>query len=116
MNIRMTDSQLECRERARRFASEHVAPWANQIDQQQTTPDSVLTAIRESGYLGAALPRQWGGGGMDPVSYGVVTEEIGKACSSVRSLMTVHNMSAQTLVKFGSPNQREPLFADLCIC
>jgi Acyl-CoA dehydrogenases len=51
---------------------------------------------------------------MDPVSYGIVTEEIGKACSSVRGLMTVHNMSAQALVKLGSPDQQMRWLPDLC--
>src|SRR6266536_6519443 len=113
MNI-LTDRQLESRDRARQFASEQIAPWAEQIDQRQTTPDSVLTAMRTSGYLGAALPVQWGGGGMDPVSYGLMTEEIGKACSSVRSLMTVHNMSAQALVRLGSPDQQSRWLPELC--
>src|SRR6266536_465113 len=57
---------------------------------------------------------QWGGGGMDPVSYGLMTEEIGKACSSVRSLMTVHNMSAQALVRLGSPVQQSRWLPELC--
>jgi glutaryl-CoA dehydrogenase (non-decarboxylating) len=114
MNIRLNDSQLDCRDRARQFASEHIAPWANQIDEQQTTPDSVLAAIRTNGYLGAALPRQWGGGSIDSVSYGLMTEEIGKACSSTRSLMTVHNMSAQAIVKLGSPDQQARWLPDLC--
>jgi glutaryl-CoA dehydrogenase (non-decarboxylating) len=51
---------------------------------------------------------------MDPVSYGVVTEEIAKACSSVRSLMTVHNMSAQALLKLGSRDQHLRWLPDLC--
>jgi len=57
---------------------------------------------------------QWGGGGIDPVSYGLVTEEIGKTCSSVRSLMTVHNMSAQMIVKLGTPDQQTRWLPDLC--
>ena len=114
MNIRLTDSQQHCRDRARQFASEQIAPWADNIDQQQSTPASIQAAISTSGYLGAALPAEWGGGGLDPVSYGLVTEEIGKACSSVRSLMTVHNMSAQTLVRLGSPDQKARWLPDLC--
>jgi alkylation response protein AidB-like acyl-CoA dehydrogenase len=109
----LTDRQRECRDRARQFAAAEIAPWADRIDQRQTTPDSVLVAMRTSGYLGAALPEQWGGGGMDPVSYGLVTEEIGRACSSVRSLMTVHNMSAQALIRLGDADQRLRWLPDL---
>jgi alkylation response protein AidB-like acyl-CoA dehydrogenase len=114
MDIRLTDQQLDTRDRARRFASEAILPWASRIDHRQTTPARVLAAIKKSAYLGTALPTQWGGGGLDPVSYGLVTEEIGKTCSSVRSLMTVHNMSAQAIVKHGSPDQQTRWLPDLC--
>jgi alkylation response protein AidB-like acyl-CoA dehydrogenase len=98
----------------RQFAAEHISPWAARIDEQQITPVCVLDAIKDSGYLGAALPVEWGGGGIDPVSYGLITEEIGKACSSIRSLMTVHNMSAQVIVKMGSRDQQTRWLPDLC--
>lgn len=103
--MQLTDRQVGRRDQARQFAAEHLAPVAGQIDQSQLTPASVLTALKANGYLGAALPERWGGGAMDPVSYGLVTEEIGKACSSVRSLLTVHNMSAQALAALGSREQ-----------
>lgn len=114
MDIRLSDRQLECRERAREFSCMRLAPWAEEIDQQQNTPASVLAAVRTSGYLGAALPTQWGGGGIDPVSYGLIIEEIGKTCSSVRSLMTVHNMSTQALVRLGNSEHHERWLPDLC--
>ena len=101
-------------EAARRFAEEQIAPWAVRIDREEHTPSSVLEHVRSSGYLGAALPEEWGGGGFDPLSYGVVTEEIGFACSSVRSLLTVHDMSAQCVLRFGTPSQRERWLPDLC--
>jgi glutaryl-CoA dehydrogenase (non-decarboxylating) len=113
MDIRLTERQRSCREAARRFAIE-LAPSAERIDREETTPTSVLAAIRESGYLGAALPTEWGGGGIDPVSYGLVTEEIGRVCSSVRSLLTVHNMSAQAIARFGTPEQKARWLPDIC--
>ena len=114
MDIRLTDRQRHNRDQARQFATSSIQPWATQIDHQQTTPICVLTALKKSGYLGAALNARWGGGGIDAVSYGLVTEEIGKICSSIRSLMTVHNMSAQAIAKFGSPDQQTCWLPDLC--
>lgn len=114
MDIRLTEHQRACREAARRFAAEEIAPWAERIDRDETTPASVLTVIRASGYLGAALPAAWGGGGIDPVSHGLVTEEIGKVCSSVRSLLTVHNMSAWAIALFGTPEQKARWLPELC--
>jgi glutaryl-CoA dehydrogenase (non-decarboxylating) len=111
---RLSEEQLAHRDRARQFAARHIAPWADEIDQQQAVPQHVLTAMRTNGFLGAALPEIWGGGGLDPLSYGLVTEEIGRVCSSVRSLMTVHNMSAQALLQIGKINQQEMLLPQLC--
>lgn len=103
MEIKLTDQQLDCGERARQFAAAQEPPWADKIDQKQDTPDSILAIMKSSGYLGVALPTKWRGGGIDSVSYIVATEKIGKPCSSLRSLITVHNMSAQTLCQRGSP-------------
>jgi glutaryl-CoA dehydrogenase (non-decarboxylating) len=114
MDLQLSDRQLEVREDARQFAALQIAPWAADIDRRQTTPEGVLAAIKSSGYLGAALPAQWGGGAVDPISYGLATEEIGKACSSVRSLMTVHNMTAQAIARLGSRAQQQQWLPDLC--
>ena len=113
MDIRLTEQQQARREAARRFAATELAPWADAIDRNGTTPPAVLEAIRASGFLGAALPAAWGGGEMDPVSHGLITEEIGKVCSSVRSLMTVHNMSAQAIARFGTPEQQRRWLPEL---
>jgi glutaryl-CoA dehydrogenase (non-decarboxylating) len=114
MDVRLTERQHARREAARRFAAVEVAPHAERIDQEEATPASVLAAVRASPYLGAALPESWGGGGFDPISHGLITEEIGKACSSVRSLLTVHNMSAQAIARFGSAEQRARWLPALC--
>jgi hypothetical protein len=114
MDIGLTERQRARRAAARRFAAAEVAPWAGRIDRDEATPACVLAAVRASPYLGAALPESWGGGGFDPVSHGLVTEEIGTACSSVRSLLTVHNMSAQAIARFGTPEQQARWLPELC--
>jgi alkylation response protein AidB-like acyl-CoA dehydrogenase len=114
MDFDLTDTQWAVRSRARRFAVETLDPVAAEIDRGQTTPASILEAMGSGGWLGAALPARWGGGELDPVSYGLATEEVGRACSSVRSLMTVHNMAAQALVRFGTAEQQARWLPLLC--
>ena len=114
MDLSLTDAQQAVRSRARQFAIEHLDPFASEIDRSQTTPASVIQAMVKGGWLGAALPRRWGGGELDPLSYGLVTEELGRACASVRSLMTVHNMAAQSLVRFGTAEQQARWLPELC--
>jgi glutaryl-CoA dehydrogenase (non-decarboxylating) len=114
MDLDLTDAQEEVRARARRFAIEYLDPVASEIDRSQTTPASIIDAMGLGGWLCAALPARWGGGELDPLSYGLATEEVGRGCASVRSLMTVHNMAAQALVPFGTPEQQARWLPSLC--
>jgi glutaryl-CoA dehydrogenase (non-decarboxylating) len=111
----MASAQNENMLRAQRFTVESVLPLAAQIDEEQTVPVGLLTTLRKNGWLGAALPKIWGGGEMDPVSYGMVLEEFGAACSSTRTLLTVHNMAAQAIARFGNDEQRRRWLPDLCM-
>jgi alkylation response protein AidB-like acyl-CoA dehydrogenase len=114
MDMALTDAQSEVRARARRFASERLEPVAAEIDRSQITPPAILAELGREGWLGAALPARWGGGELDPLSYGMATEEVGRACASVRSLMTVHNMASQALVRFGTAEQQARWLPSLC--
>lgn len=59
------------------------------------------------GHLGWTLPEKLGGQGQNWVSYGLLHEEIGRACSSARSLLTVHSMTAHALLRWGSARQSQ---------
>lgn len=113
MTVDLSEEQREAFERARGFVTESILPFAALIDESQTTPANVLDALRK-GWLGAALPARWGGGELDPLAYGLVTEQFGWACSSTRTLLTVHNMAAQVIVRFGGSEQRERWLPALC--
>lgn len=114
MTVVISEAQVDAAQRARRFTMEAVLPYAALIDETQTTPAHVLDALRLNGWLGAGLPSRWGGGAMDPIAYGLATAEFGWACSSTRTLLTVHNMAAQAIVRFGSPEQQERWLPQLC--
>jgi glutaryl-CoA dehydrogenase (non-decarboxylating) len=60
MNSDLTESQLAVRSRIRDFAKTHIEPVANEIDTAQVTPAFVIMAMAENGWLGAALPTDWG--------------------------------------------------------
>jgi glutaryl-CoA dehydrogenase (non-decarboxylating) len=92
----------------------HVAPHAGEWDRAARTPPEVIRALAETGWLGAVVPAEHGGAGMDWVSFGVLNEELGRGCSSLRSLLTVHSMAAWAVLRWGSRAQKErwlPLFA-----
>jgi glutaryl-CoA dehydrogenase (non-decarboxylating) len=90
----------------RGFALEHVAAHAGEHDRTQRISDGIVCKLAGEGYLAPFLRPEWGGTGMDMVTYGALHEEIGRACSSVRSLLTVHDMASFTIFRWGSEAQR----------
>lgn len=86
---------------------ERIAPYAGQWERDDGFPIGLIGDLRNAGLLGAPLPVEAGGGGLDPVAYGLVTEEVGRGCSSVRSLLTVHDMVALTVQRWGSRRLRD---------
>ncbi|WP_411126482.1 acyl-CoA dehydrogenase family protein [Streptomyces sp. x-19] len=84
-----------------------IAPHADRFDRDERVPDDVLARLGELGWWGAILPTDVGGAGMDMVTLGALHEEVGRGCSSVRSLLTVHSMVAHAVARWGSADQRE---------
>lgn len=90
-----------------RFVDDEVAPRANEIDRTERMPEQVLDRVAELGLWAPFLPPESGGTGMDMVTFGQVHEEIGRGCSSLRSLLTVHSMVSASVDRWGSDAQRE---------
>ncbi len=90
----------------RTFVRREILPYADQYDREERTPGDLIQKIARKGYLGAILPEEWGGRGMNMISLGRLHEEIGYGCSSIRSLLTVHSMVASTILKWGSKQQK----------
>jgi glutaryl-CoA dehydrogenase (non-decarboxylating) len=103
LRLELSASQCQARQRFRGFVAEHVAPHAAGWDRDCRIPEEAIAELRRRGYLGAHLARELGGGGLDAVTYGLLTEEIGRGCSSLRSLLTVHDMVSEALRRWGGP-------------
>jgi len=85
----------------------HVAPHAGAWDRAARTPPEAIGRLAATGWLGAVVPREHGGAGMDWVTFGLLNEELGRGCSSLRSLLTVHSMAAHAVLRWGSRAQKE---------
>jgi glutaryl-CoA dehydrogenase (non-decarboxylating) len=90
----------------RAFVAAAIIPVADRYDQEAWTPPELIQRLAERGYLGAVLPAQHGGQGMDMITFGLLNEELGRGCSSLRSLLTVHSMVGRALLKWGSEQQK----------
>ncbi|MEO3854097.1 acyl-CoA dehydrogenase family protein [Acrocarpospora sp. B8E8] len=99
--------QVTDRTSARAFVDTHIAPYADAYDRQGRVPEELLERMTAAGLWAPFLPPEAGGAGMDLVTLGEVHEEVGRGCSSVRSLLTVHTMVSWAVQRWGSPAQRE---------
>lgn len=104
--IDLTAEQRRARDQARRFVDEYVAPHAARYDDEEQIPRELVERIATARYLGALLPVEDGGGGLDPITYGVVAEEFGRASASVHGLINVHHMAAVPILKWGNRELR----------
>jgi len=107
MNIELSPQQKNAQATFRAFVDEEIVPHANQCDREERTPLNLIQKLAQKGYLGAVVPQESGGSGMDMITFGLLNEELGRGCSSLRSLLTVHSMVAHALLKWGSRFQKE---------
>lgn len=104
--IDLTREQEEAQGRFRDFVDREVMPYADDYHRTQKLPPEAVRRLAELGYLGLALPSAWGGAGCDALTLGLLAEELGRGCSSLRSLLTVHGMVSHTLLRWGTPAQQ----------
>lgn len=107
MSIELSEEQRQAEAEFRAFVDAEVLPHAEWHDREQRLQPGLVQLLAREGMLAATLPRERGGRGMDMVTYGLLCAEIGRGCSSVRSLLTVHDMVAHTLDRWGSHQQKE---------
>ena len=107
MKLELTPEQRGARAEFRAFVAAEIAPHADLWDREGAIPRSLVDKLRERGYLGSNVPERFGGPARDMITYGLLTEEIGRGCSSVRSLLTVHDMVAHAILRWGSREQKE---------
>lgn len=97
----------------RAFVAREIAPHADRFEREQAIDGAVVRALAREGYLGAAVPAHLGGAPLDPVAFGELNAEVGRACSSVRSLITVHSMVCTALARWGTAEQRRRWLPEL---
>lgn len=90
----------------RDFVDRHVVPHAERYHYAQATPREAITQLAKMGYLGLSLPTSVGGGGCDHVTLGLLHQEFGRGCASLRSLLTVHGMVAHSIKRWGHSRQK----------
>jgi alkylation response protein AidB-like acyl-CoA dehydrogenase len=115
MYLDLTDEQRAVREMARKFADEFISPVARDNDINERFPGDIIGKMGELGLLGGPVPVEYGGAGLDYISHALVTEEIGKACSSVRTTISVQiSLVELSLASWGTEDQKRRYLPAMC--
>jgi len=107
VDFTLTPEQELIRGTAREFLEREVVPHARDWDRSETMDRGIVGKLAAIGFLGASLPAEHGGMGLDTISYCLVMEELGRADSSVRGIVSVQNgLVGKTVAKWATEEQR----------
>ena len=113
MNFEFTEEQEMIRQAARDFAKKLEADVIER-DTKAEYPTAHVKEMSELGFMGMMVPPEYGGGGMDTVSYVLAIEEIAKVDSSLAVIMSVNNsLVCYGIEKFGTEGQKQKYLPDL---
>ncbi|HXU80640.1 MAG TPA: acyl-CoA dehydrogenase [Polyangia bacterium] len=108
MDLELTPEQAMIRDTARDLAAKEILPKAAKIDQEHRFPREIIARLADLGLMGVAVPQEWGGAGMDTVSYALALEEISRACASTGVIMSVNNsLVCDPILRYGSEAQKK---------
>ncbi|HVT61764.1 MAG TPA: acyl-CoA dehydrogenase [Thermoanaerobaculia bacterium] len=114
MEIELTAEHRLLRDTVRRFADEVVRPRAKEIDQTGEFPRAFFDQAGKLGLTGVTVPEEYGGAGMDAVSYCLVIEEVSRACATSGVILSVNNsLVCEPLLAHGTEAQKREFLTPL---
>jgi alkylation response protein AidB-like acyl-CoA dehydrogenase len=115
MDFNLTDEQQLIRDTARQFADRELAERARENDRNHHFDTELIEKIAGQGYLGAIVPPEYGGAGLDYVTYAIVVEEIGRHDSAMRTVISVQtSLVCSSILRWGTEEQKQQYLPKLC--
>ncbi|KMO37816.1 acyl-CoA dehydrogenase [Methylobacterium tarhaniae] len=110
----LPEDQIAIRDMARSFAAERIAPHALDWDERKHFPLDVLREAAQLGMGGIYISEDHGGSGLTRLDAALIFEALSLGCPTVAAFLSIHNMAAWMIDKFGSTAQRERFLPPLC--
>ena len=115
MDFELTDEQRLIKSTAREFTDSELLERCRENARNHHFDLEIVKKIAHQGYLGAIVPPQYGGAGLDYVSYGLIVEEIGRGDSAVRTVISVQtSLVCSAILKWGTEEQKQHFLPRLC--
>ena len=115
MDFQLTDEQQMIKETARAFTDNEIILQSRENARNHHFDLDLVRKIADQGYLGAVVPQQYGGAGLDYVSYGLIVEEIGRGDSAIRTVISVQtSLVCSGILRWGTEEQKQKYLPKLC--
>src|SRR6201991_5241516 len=115
IDFELTDEQRLIRETARDFTDKEIVPRARENDRNEHFDTELVQQIADMGFLGAIVPEEYGGRGVDYRTYALIVEEIGRGCWAMRTVVSVvTSLVCSSVVRWGSEEQKQEWLPQLC--
>jgi alkylation response protein AidB-like acyl-CoA dehydrogenase len=115
MDLTLSDEQRLISETAREFADDVIIPRVRESDRAQRFDIDLARRLGEMGYLGAPVAEEHGGRGLDYVSYALIVEQVGRADSAARTVISVQtSLVCGSIERWGTDEQRARWLPGLC--
>jgi alkylation response protein AidB-like acyl-CoA dehydrogenase len=108
MDFTLTEEHQMVQDMARRFSETEIRPHAGDLDEKHEHPADIIRKLGELKMMGIAVPEEFGGGGMDNVSYVLALIEVSKGCASTGVIMSVNNsLYCFPVLTYGTEEQKK---------
>ncbi len=108
MKLELNDQQKMIQKMVREFAEKEIGPVAAELDKKEEFPTKILKKMSKLGLLGTIIPTEYGGAGLDTLSYSIVVEEISRKCASTGVITSVHiSLVSWPIIKYGTEEQKK---------
>jgi len=115
MDFDLTDEQRLIKDTAREFTDNEIVAQSRENARNHHFDLDLIKKIANQGYLGAIVPQEYGGAGLDYFSYGLIVEEIGRGDSAIRTVISVQtSLVCSAILKWGSEEQKQKHLPNLC--
>src|SRR5918996_2623011 len=115
IDFELTDEQRLIRETAREFTDREIIPRARDNDRNERFDTELVQKLADMGYLGAIVSEEYGGRGLDYLSYGLIVEEVGRGDSSARTVVSVQtSLVCSSIERWGTEDQKHEWLPRLC--
>ncbi len=115
MDFELSDEQKLISESAREFCDREIIPRVRDNDRAGRFDRELARKLGEVGYLGAPVAEEWGGRGLDYIGYGLIVEQVGRADSSARTVVSVQtSLVCGSIERWGTEEQKRELLPRLC--